>query len=88
MKKISKLSKKCIHHFCNKYSLLLNNISIENNPHISLSKPFVLRSHQIFPFIESLGKEISSITSKLVEILFNLKFIFILYINLININLL
>ena len=41
-------------------------IVVEKHPHISLSMPFVLRSHQIEPFLQKLGNSMESLSRLIV----------------------
>eukprot|EP01038_Epipyxis_sp_PR26KG_P016380 gene16380-22330_t len=66
--KLSKIASLCINdilsQLCDKNHDLhgINHqMVVESSPHLSLSKPFVLRSHQIQPFIKSLESRILSI---------------------------
>mmetsp|Transcript_25226 Transcript_25226/g.24148 ORF Transcript_25226/g.24148 Transcript_25226/m.24148 type:complete len:96 (-) Transcript_25226:1-288(-) len=52
----------CTNHFRKVNKISAADIVIdEKEPHISLSKPFGLRFHQIDSFIEQIGRELSSI---------------------------
>lgn len=57
-KKISKILILALSHLCDKNNIECNKLFIENNPHISLSKPFTLRHHQIELFLQQLSIEI------------------------------
>lgn len=51
----------CLHHYLdNNTDINDTTIITESSPHISLSKTFTLRYHQILPFVESLGKALQS----------------------------
>ena len=52
--KLGKIANSCLQHFRNHFPWAkdIDNIQIEESPHILLSKPFVLSHFQIAPFTE------------------------------------
>ena len=62
----SRLAKACLRDYLRQKSvagelLSSSSIVVEDAPHISLSKPFILRSHQIEPFLQKLGSAMESL---------------------------
>ena len=62
VKKESAIRFDCINYFRERnLSTLGDTITEEKELHISLSKPFSLRHHQIAAFIDQLGKELAGV---------------------------
>ena len=57
--RIAKVAKPCLHHLQQHHDQY--QVVEEKSPHISLSKPFVLRSHHIAPYIASLQRCLSQL---------------------------
>jgi len=62
-RRLSKLMTRCVQHYrtSQKDSALSDGIAVESDPHVSLSRPFSLRYHQIAPFIQQLACELKGI---------------------------
>jgi hypothetical protein len=52
---ISSVTRRCINHFLFQFNIPIEEMELEENLHISLSKTFSLRFHQIDLFVEQLS---------------------------------